>query len=318
MAILDCTCLGQGGNLGTGNCMPLFGDASGFAFGQTTATDGTKKQYDIKDATAFGTNFKDDFVNTDSSKRLFPVSGLRNIDFPQEDVQYVTDNTGQKEFLRNGTLSFAGEAWNRNSVYASKINSHRCKDNSVFVATDKGVWGVRVADYDADTYYWVGVPITALYGQWMPKKPGQDIEKVMVTFDFNNRLQVGELWLMTWEELGMTAEDFVLEGLLDVNLIQVTAPVAALGTTTVEYRLVSDYGDNYTDEQNVDGLVTASFNVENKTSGLAVANLAVTEVVDDKYTITYDTETTGNTIEVSLSTSATVKYEGSDSYAEPA
>lgn len=318
MAIENCTCLGSGGNTGTPNCLTLFGAASGFAFTSLVDNLGAKKEYDILDSASFGTAFKDDFVNTDMSKRLLPVSGLRNVDFPQEDVQYVTDNSGQKEFLRDGILSFAGQAWNKNSVYASKINASRCKNNGAFVATDKGVWGVRVADFDNNTYSWQPVPITALYAQWMPQKPGQDIEKVMVTFDFTNRLQVGELWLMTWDELGMTPQDFELLGLQDVNFVQVTAPAASVGTTTVEYRLMTDYGDNYSNIQNVDGLDAADFVVKNINSGLAVAGLSVTEADGDKYTISYTTEVTGNTIEVKIATSASVPFEGSARYAEPA
>jgi hypothetical protein len=318
MAIENCTCLGSGGNTGTPSCVTLFGDGSGFAFTELVAKDGTKKEYDILDAASFGTAFKDDFVNSDFSMRLLPVSGLQNVDFPQEEVQYITANNGQKEFLRNGILSFSGEAWNKNSVFASKINASRCKNNGVFVATDKGVWGKRVADYTNNTYSWQPVPITALYAQWMPKKPGQDIEKVMVSFDFSLRLEVGELWLMTWEELGLTEDDFALEGLQDVNFVETQAAAAALGTTTTEQRLITDYGDNYSDEQNVDGLVAADFVVTNLTSGLPVANLTVTETVDDYYGFSYDTETTGDTIEIKMNTSTTIKFEGSTSYAEPA
>lgn len=318
MAIEKCTCLGEGGNLLYPNCVALFGDAESHIITEMSAKDGTTKRYDISDATAFGTTFKDDFFNTDNSKRNFAITGLRNLDFPQEETQFVTDNTGQKEFLRNGTLSASAEAWNRNNVYASKINSHRCKRNGDFVATDKGIWGVKVSDYAAGTHYWYPVPITGLDAQWMPKKPGQDIEKVMVKFDFDNRIEIGELWLMSYSDLGFTAEDLQYYGLLDVNFEEVTAPSQSLGTTTAEFRLISDYGTGFNDVQNVDDLVAADFVVENVTTGLAVAGLVVTEVDGDKYTFAYTTETAGNTIKISMASSETNKYEGSVSYAEPA
>ena len=316
MAIDKCTCLGNGGNTGTPSCLTLFGDASGFAFTELVATDGTKKEYDILDSTSFGTTFKDDFTNKLISKRLLPVSGLLNVDFPQEEPQYVTDNTGQKEFLRNGVLSFSGEAWNKNSVFASKINASRCKNNGVFIATDKGVWGVRVSDFSANTFTWQPVPVTALFAQWMPQKPGQDIEKVMIRFDFSNRLEVGELWLMTWEELGMTAQDFALEGLQDVNFIETNAPTAG-ASTTASYRLITDYGSNYSDEQNVDGKVPADFTITNLTTGLAVLPNGVTENVDDDYDFDYPSQTPGDKIEIKMAISATNKFEGVIEIVEP-
>lgn len=316
MAIDKCTCLGNGGNTGTPNCLTLFGDASGFAFTELVAKDGTKKEYNILDATSFGTSFQDDFVNTEISKRLLPVSGLRNVDFPQEEVQYVTDNSGQKEFLRDGILSFSGEAWNKNSVFASKINASRCKNNGVFVATGKGVWGVRVSDFSANTFTWQPVPITALFAQWMPQKPGQDIEKVMVGFDFTNRLEVGELWLMTWEELGMTPQDFALEGLQDVNFIETNAPAAG-ASTTASYRLITDYGSNYSNEQNVDGKIPTDFIITNLTTGLTVTANSITENVDDDYDFDYPSQTPGDTIEIKMAISTTNKFEGVIEITEP-
>ena len=316
MAIDKCTCLGNGGNTGTPNCLTLFGNASGFAFTELVAKDGTKKSYNILDSTSFGSSFKDDFVNSEISKRLLPVSGLRNVDFPQEEVQYVTDNSGQKEYLRNGILSFSGEAWNKNSVFASKINASRCKNNGVFIATDKGVWGVRYADFGANTDTWEPVPVTALYAQWMPQKPGQDIEKVMVSFDFTNRLEVGELWLMTWEELGMTPQDFALEGLQDVNFIETNAPAAG-ASTTASYRLITDYGSNYSNEQNVDGKLVADFTITNLSTGLAVVPNSITENVDDDYDFDYPSQTTGDKIQIKMAISATNKFEGVIEITEP-
>lgn len=318
MAFEECTCIGEGGNTAWTSCQPLFGSASGFAFSRNVNKDGIRKSYNITTAATFGTSFIDDFT-AEASSRLFPVANLRNSDFPQEDTAYKTDNEGQKEFLREGVISYTGEKWQAGAVYADKINSHRCKDNGVFVATDKGMYGVRVHNNDTNTDTWYPIPVTALNAQWKPKKPGTDNEFVMVSFDFSNRLNVGQLWLVTWDELGMTPDEFTYEGLLDVNFTLVNAPVAALGVTTVGYKLTTDYGSGVGEGQNVDGKLISNFSIVNKTTGLPATGAALTEIDGVKYTFTYDQETPTEIIKISLVTSGTNKFEGSATpYAEPA
>lgn len=318
MAFEKCTCLGEGGNTAWTTCQPLFDEATGFAFGRNVDADGVRKSYNITGSSPL-TAFTDDFYNTDHSQRLFPVAGLVSTSAPNEGTQYDTGSGGEKDFLREGIRGFTGEKRGAGAVWADKINSHRCKDNGVFVATKKGVVGIRVLDISDNTAAWFPIPIRALDANWMQKDlSAGTVEKVMVSFDYDRRANVGEFWLITWEELGITEDDFVYEGLLDVNFAQVTAPVAGLGTTTAEYALTTDYGFGMGVAQNVNGLLIADFTITNLTTGLAVVNPALVEVVGEKYTLSYDTEGTGDTIEIKMATSATNKYEGSVSYAEPA
>jgi len=318
MANEICTCLGEGGNTAWTSCQSLFGEANGFAFGRGVANDGTRRGYDIT-GTAVLTAFKDDFYNTDHSERLFPASGLTSVTSPNEGTQYDTGSAGEKDFLREGIRGFSGEKRNAGPVWASKVNSHRCKDNVAFVATEKGMVGIRVLNTEDNTANWYGIPIRALDANWMQKDPSSTIEKVMVTFDYDRRVNIGEFWTVTWEELGMTPEDFVYEGLLDVNWSLVTAPTASVGVTTVEYALTTDYGSGLGVGQNVNGKIVADFSFINTTTGLAVAGLGVNEVDGVKYTFTYTQETPGETIKPSMATSSTNKFEGSATpYAEPA
>lgn len=317
MAFQDCTCLGEGGNTAWTTCQELFGEATGFAFGRNVATDGTRKSYDIT-GTATLTALQSDFYNTDHSKRLFPVAGLISTGAPNEGTQYDTGSGGEKSFLRDGIRGFTGEKREASAVWADKINSHRCKDNAVFVATEKGLVGIRKLDTTDNTATFYPIPIRALDANWMQKDlSAGTVEKVLVSFDYDRRMNIGEFWTITWEELGMTEDDFVYEGLLDVNFSVVTAPSTDTITTTVEYALTTDYGTGLGVAQNVNGKLVADFTITNVNSGLAVASATVTEVPGVKYTITYDTETAGNTINVKMATSDTNKFEGSDTYAEP-
>jgi len=318
MAYQECVCLGSGGNTAWTSCQPLFGDANGFAFSRNVAKDGVRKSYDITSAATLGTSFIDDFYNTDGTKRLFPVSGLVSTSLVTADTVYDDGSDGQGDFSRNGIISFSGEKRQAGAVYADKINSHRCKDNGAFVATDKGVYGVRRIDTATNTASWHPVPIRKLEGKWMPKDLANNtVEKVMVSYDFDLRLNVGELWLMTWAELGITEDDFIYAGIQDVNFALVTAPAASLGTTQVEYSLSTDYGQGFVG-QNVNGKVEADFSVLNQDTGLQVAGLSITEVSGVKYTLEYTQETPGETIVVSMATSETNRFEGSaTAYAEP-
>jgi hypothetical protein len=315
MAIIGgCSCDDGNGNTLTPSCLELFGLANGVGLQNTIKNTGVRNGIDI--SSVIGTAFTDLLYSTDKTSRIYPITGLRNVDFPQEEPQYDNDNTNQKDFLRDGILSFAAEKRGVNGVYASKLNQAKCTKNSEWVFTENGVWGAKVSDYTLGTHMWYPLPVNAFNAQWMPKK-GDAVEKVMITNDFSATLNVGELWMIPYSELGITLEDLDLAGLLDVNFQLETAAVSAAATTTVSYRLLSDYGQGVVTTQNVDGLVTADFVGTDITTGIALGTFVVTEVVDDKYTFSYDTETTGDIIEIKMASSATVKFEGSVRLTEP-
>ena len=286
--------------LGTPNCLELFGLANGLAVGNLVTSSGVLNEIDI--STAIGTGFSSLFTSSDTTVRLAPVAGLRNIDFPQEGVQYDTDNTGQKDFLRKGILSFAGEKRNGNNVYASKLDKVRCSKNGVYIITEEGVVGIKISNYAAGTHVFRRIPVSAFAAEWNPKK-GDAVEKTMITFDFPATLEIGELWLIPFSELGMTADEFSLAGLQDVNFSETTTPVPVL-VTEFSSVLITDYGSGVMAGQNVDGLVTADFVATNRTTGTTITITSATEIAGVKTDFVIPNQASEDVVRIALVTAS--------------
>lgn len=297
-----CAC-GTAVNTGTPNCLELFGLANGLAVGNLVTTAGVVNSIDI--SAAVGTGFSSLFTSSDSSIRLAPVAGIRNIDFPQEGVQYDTDNTGQKDFLRKGILSFSGEKRGGNNIYASKLDKVRCSKNGAYILTEEGCVGIKISDYAAGTHLFQRIPLSAFAAEWNPKK-GDAVEKTMITFDFPATLEIGELWMIPYAELGMTADAFSLAGLQDVNFSETTTPAVAV-TTTFTSVLITDYGTGVMGGQNVD-LVTADFVCTNRTTGLAVTITSATPIADIQTDFVIPNQTSADVVRMACVTAA--GYEG--------
>ena len=303
--LIGCSCATGNGNTGLPNCSEQFGVSIGLGFQNMVANDGTLNEYDI--STSLGTTFIDSLLAADKSKRMFPVTDIRNVDFPKEDTQYLTDNSGQKEEIREGIQSFVAEKWKVPAAYDLKLKQMKCNRNGTWGFTRAGVWGIRKENI------WSPVEINSFAPTYkMQTSAAPSME--MIAFDWNATVNAGELWLLSWADLGTTYEAMI--GLIDANIAEQAAPSAAASVTTIEVRVTTDYGMCLVNSQTVDGLVTADFLVTDKTTGLPVAALAAVELVDDKYTLTYTQETPTDVMELSLLLST--GFEGTYTYVEPA
>jgi hypothetical protein len=300
MAIVTgCACGTGNGNTGTANCVAQFGLAVGLGTQELVDETGALNEIDI--SAAIGTTFYDLFTDANTESRIYPISDLRNIDFPQEGVQYDTDNTGQKSFLRDGILSFAGEKRNGNAVYASKLNQGRCIDNGQWIFTKEGVIGVKISHWDADTHVLRPIPVSAFNAEWNPRK-GDAVDKVMITFDFAATLNTGELWEIKYADLGMTFDQFKLAGLQDVNFTNTSAVTVGV-TTDFDSTLITDYGDGIVSAQNVGGQISADFAGTNRTTGASVT-VTSTEVADASYNFDFANQTTADVVRVAFVTTS--------------
>lgn len=302
--LIGCSCATGNGNTGLLECNEKLGITIGFGIQNMIAKDGVANTYDI--SAALGTQFVDSLKLDDKSKRMFPITNIRNIAYPKEDTQYLTDTSGQKEELREGIQSVTAEKWNPPAAFDLKLKQMKCNRNGAWEFTRAGVVGIVKGTI------WQPIEMNSFapsYKRQSPEAPAME----MLPFDWAATVEAGELWLLTWADLGTTYEAML--GLLDANLTEQTAPSAAASVTTIEVRITTDYGQGLIDNQTVDGLITASFLVTDVTTGLPAAALAAVEVVDDKYTLTYTQETPGDVMQLSMVLST--GFEGVYDYVEP-
>lgn len=300
--VVGCACDTGNGNTGTPNCVELFGLAQGM--GIINMYDSLGNSNSLPLTSGFNTAFTNKLTISDASTRIYPLTGLRNVDFPLEDTQYETDNTGQKEVIRQGIQSFMAEKWKVSPVLVSKIKQGICSRNGVYLFTSNGVIGVKSGN---DLY---PIEVNSLDAKYMFAK-GDAVAKMMVSFDFDTTVNVGNLWMVTWGDLGLNPA--TIKGLIDVNVTQLTTATAT-GVTTANLQLITDYA-NGIPAQNVSGLVLADFEVRNMTTNLVITATSVTETPGVSYTVVHPAATTGQKVRYSVKT--TTGFEGSVTVTQP-
>jgi hypothetical protein len=306
----ECVCgTNIGGNTGLPTCVELFDLASGLGFIAMKGADGVQNKLNLAVA-SMTTEFSSMLKNADYSKRLFPVTGMRNFAYPMSEVKYETDNVDEKEFVRDGVQSVTAEKWSVSNILVAKLKEGKCQENGGFIFTKKGVIGLRKADN-----YFYPIHLKALVNKYTFKE-GDKVAKLMTSFDMDVLTKVGEFYLVPWTELNMVYDDVI--GLIDVNFKVVTAPAISGLNTLLNVRLTSDYSEGLIgNTQDVTGLVGADFAGYNKTTATVVTITSATEVIDDKYTIQYVTlpNVATNLMKVTIVT--TSGFEGTYNFVQP-
>lgn len=303
--VVGCTCGQTHGNTGTPNCVQLIKKALGLGVLSMVANNGTVNSIDL---TAIGSySLSGALVNADRSKRIYPLMDLRNVTHPDEAEQYATDSAGGKVEVRDVAYKMACEIWEVSPAFVGKLKDGKCSRNGIFIFNADGMVGLRRG---TDLY---PIEIKA-YAPKYAHATDADPSKAMISFDYAQGTNVEELWLVSWQDLGISYAD--IHGLIDVNFTVVDAPVDGGTNTTVAYALSTDYGYGNPEAQNVDGLVAANFVCTNKTTGLTVSLGSVVETADVKYLFTMPSQTTADVVEIKINTST--GFEGSVTFVQPA
>ena len=302
--VVGCTCGETHGNTGTPNCVQLIKKALGFGIVSTYATDGTLNSIPL---TSGALSFGIAFTLADRSKRVYPITELRNVTRPDEAEQYATDSAGGKVEVREMVYRIMAEKWEVSPAYVGKLKNGKCNQNSTYLFNADGIVGLKQGN--------VLVPIKIkAYAPNYKDATDADPSKLMLSFDYAQGTKIEELWLIPWSQLGITYDD--IKGLIDLNYNETSSPVNGGTNTTVSYSLTTDYGFGNPEAQNVDGLTSADFTVLNVTTGLAISLVSVTENPDVDYTFVMPSATTGDTVKISVVTST--GFEGSVTFVQPA
>ena len=213
MSVAGCTCGNVHGNTGTPNCSPLIKKALGLGVMSVVANGGTVNRIDLTDLPSY--DLGSELQNTDRTKRIYPIMDLRNVTHPDEAEQYATDSAGGKIEVRDVVYRFAAEKWEVSPVYVQKLKTGKCNRNGVWLFNANGMVGLRRG---TDLY---PIEIKA-YAPKYSHATDADPSKLMLSFDYAQNTNIGELWLISWAELGITIND--VTGLIDLNYTVVDVP----------------------------------------------------------------------------------------------
>jgi len=283
---LGCNCNMGLSNTGRPNCVPIQSVTSKMIMLPLKDSTGADNFIDLSSALP---TWSDLINEADASKRWFPLPVFENVDLPKADSTFDEANSGRMVFIRQGKRSFAGELWAEDSspTLLGKLQNNRCVDFGVYLID---VNGNLVGSKVGEGLY----PIPVDNPSFDPKlmfATDTTVQKIMVAFDFDRLFDESTMYMITPTEAGVNFN--TLEGLIDVNVTN-----AVKTTTTLTFDAVLDYGTALNPIKFI-GAVSADFDLQNLTTGLAVTVTAV-ENTDGNYTLTYTAPTTGNSMELTI------------------
>lgn len=283
---LGCNCNMGLSNTGRPNCVPIQSVTSKMIMVPLKDSTGADNFIDLSSALPTWSTLINE---ADASKRWFPLPVFENVDLPKADSTFDEANSGRMVFIRQGKRSFAGELWAEDSspTLLGKLQNNRCVDFGVYLID---VNGNLVGSKVGEGLY----PIPVDNPSFDPKlmfATDTTVQKIMVAFDFDRLFDESTMYMITPTEAGVNFN--TLEGLIDVNVTN-----AVKTTTTLTFDAVLDYGTALNPIKFI-GAVSADFDLQNLTTGLAVSVTAV-ENTDGNYTLTYTAPTTGNSMELTI------------------
>jgi len=283
---LGCNCNMGLSNTGRPNCVPIQSVTSKMIMVPLKDSTGADNYIDLSSALP---TWSDLINEADASKRWFPLPVFENVDLPKADSTFDEANSGRMVFIRQGKRSFAGELWAEDSspTLLGKLQNNRCVDFGVYLID---VNGNLVGSKVGEGLY----PIPVDNPSFDPKlmfATDTTVQKIMVSFDFDRLFDESTMYMITPTEAGVNFN--TLEGLIDVNVTN-----AVKTSTTLTFDAVLDYGTALNPIKFI-GAVSADFDLQNLTTGLAVTVTAV-ENTDGNYTLTYTAPTTGNSMELTI------------------
>jgi len=305
MNVSGCTCGDVHGNTGTPNCVQLIKKALGLGVISVVKSNGDLNRIDLTDLENY--SLSAELKNIDRTARIYPIMDLRNVTHPDEAEQYATDTAGGKVEVRDVVYRMAVEKWEVSPAFVQKLKNGKCNRNATWLFNADGIVGLKRGGY----LYPIEVKA---YAPKYAHATDADPSKLMLSFDYAQNTNIGELWLISWAELGLTIND--VAGLIDLNYTVVDLPLDGGTNTTVSYSLTTDYGYGNPATQNVDGLIASDFEAVNVTTGLSISIGSVVETADVKYLFTLPSQTTADVVKISVKT--TTGFEGSVTFVQPA
>jgi len=294
----ECNVCNGNPNLGLGDCIKTVGKPVGLFFTPTVANDGTENVIPLGGTSLIDI---DTFANhVDPSKRWYPLQDLKDFTIEASAADYKTFGDKSKVLIgKSGNRIYSAKA----SIVDKKalpglqknLTKFDCREMSVFLLTvNDAVLGEHI-----DTNL-VPMQINSFdpVGMFANDTMGTEIT---ISFDFYSEFEFGRLRQIFG--ISFTYLPSKAKGLRNANI---DYTVAAQTSSTVV--LTTDYANGML-SQDVHGLVAADFAITNKTTGLPVSILTVTETPNVNYIITYASQTVGNTLEIKVLVN-TKKYEG--------
>lgn len=283
--VKTCDCNFSMSNTGT-DCSPAMEVVKKLMLMPVYDSTGVRNYIDLTDDIDAST-FTDLINDPDSSKRLYPLPEMKDIEDTRANPILQTFKDGSNIFIRDDARQFKGiiPGKDGNTILKGKIEAARCGEVGVFMVDRVGSLIGTISD-DGTKLYPTRIDsesLAAIFG----KATDTTVQQLMISFNFDPDESDSCLRMVTKSEMD-DADLLILKGLIDVYAIYTGA-----ATTGVTVKLYTDYGTPKT-PTTVKGLTTTDFvsstdaatsKVRNETDS---ANIAVTVTESTDEPGTYD------------------------------
>ena len=287
-----CTCKQGISNTGTPNCSAAIEVPVKLFVQSLYDSTGALNSIDLSTITGpqdLDNAFFNAMINdSDSSKRLFPLPKMKNVENTRGENRVESFKDGSKLYIGQGTRTFKALIVGKEATpqLAGKLESLRCTDFGIYMAGQTGSF--IGSDVTAGYLQPINIDQDSFSAKYMP--PTDDaVQKIEISFDFDVTVYDQNLRAIIAEE--MTCDVRELRGLLDAYY-----NVISCSTTTAVIDIYTDYGTAL-NRIPVEGLVAADF-ISSSTSttskifditDVSDLTVAVTEssTIGGQYTLTY-------------------------------
>ncbi len=266
-------CVGFGNTGYYTTCDALFKVLRGMFLMNTRDSDGNLNKVPA------GTIIDDTFISgkvneTDKTKRWYPIMGIENATGVRAEPVFYENESGAKEFVKQGARDLSFELRRRGSEYLGQILSCPCDELSVFFIDGDGkLRGKITAVGSASDFYPIRIQPASQYATIVFSTPDNP-EHLMV--QFQHALTERDELLRTYPAGLIEAELLDAKGLVDVY-----ASFSDILTTSFTADLTTIYteGDLYRPT----GLLVGDFTLYDETAAAAVVITSVTETTPGVY-----------------------------------
>lgn len=296
-----CNCDVTMNNTGLPNCSPLINVTRKVFLTPTFDSTGARNKITIADIDA--TYFQEQIDLADTSKRLFPLPNVVDVEDTRGDAIMQELSNRSKIFIADGTRTFTGVVWGRDGspILKGILDSARCAQMSAYLVDKKGNLIVGEVSDDGLTAYPFklesdSVVATPLYAT------DNTVQGVRISFDFSQDHDDACIRMI---QAGDIEEDLLsLTGLRDV--FATVSGISQTGLTIHYWTKSMEAGKKIA----VQGLVVGDFissddaatsNAYNVTDTANVAISSVTEGTGadvGKYTLAFASQTVSDVLNV--------------------
>ena len=238
-------------------------------------------------------------TNADPTKRWVKMPRFYGVTLPVADTVFDEATDGTKSFVRDGIMSFTSELRDKDAVPAvlKKLRQSRCSEYGIYLVSKSNQIVGRI---EGDYMYPISINSGSLDAKMM-FRDDTNTNKIMFGFDFDSLMNAEDFYVLDGEDLSVNF--LSMRQLTDVNIVQTSTAITA---TEIEVDIKSDFVQGLIPNNDIIGLLAASFVLKNLTTATTITITTVVEdlSVDGRYLVTFPAQTAADVLELSLQLSS--------------